>query len=534
MIILFALHVTGSVIITGMRRYLYAGVFFAGCASLAVELTASRLLGNYFGSSNLVWATIIGLVLIYLSVGYTIGGKWADRSPNFKTFFSILLWASLLIGLVPLASRPILRIASQAFDQLRVAELIGSFVSVLILFSLPVTLLGTASPFAIRLALDNKESSGKIAGRIYALSTLGSFIGTFLPVLVLIPFVGTYRTFVVISAMLMLPAWFGLCFTVDFKSAIRFLWMPAILLIATWIGLRGLDKIADNVIYEGESAYNYIQVQEIDGYRILRLNEGQGIHSIYHPNVRNYNGPWEQVLVSPFFYDPSKNPEDVNRIAILGLAAGTSAQQASIVFPHAVIDGFEIDPEIVKIGYKLFNMEIENLSVYIKDARAGLSMSSYSYDIISVDAYRPPYIPWHLTTREFFLEIKNKLTNKGTLVINVARIFDDRRLVNSLYQTIKTEFPSVYIVDIPNSLNSMIFATKNPSLFENLIQNYIDLEDSPSQNPLLMHTLEIAILNHQPNPESGIILTDDHAPIEQITNSMVFELFFSNQFGELH
>jgi spermidine synthase len=517
-----------------MRRFLYVGVFFAGCASLAVELTASRLLGNYFGSSNLVWATIIGLVLIYLSVGYTIGGKWADRSPNFKTFFSILLWASLLIGLVPLASRPILRVASQAFDQLRVAELIGSFVSVLLLFSLPVTLLGTASPFAIRLALDDKETSGKIAGRIYALSTLGSFIGTFLPVLVLIPIVGTYRTFIALSAMLMIPAWFGLWFTVSFKSAIRFLWMPVILVIATWIGIRGFDKIADNVIFEGESAYNYIQVQEIDGYRILRLNEGQGIHSIYHPQIKNYNGPWEQVLVSPFFYDPSKRPMDVKRIAILGLAAGTSAQQASIVFPEAEIDGFEIDPEIINVGYNLFNMKDENLTVYVKDARSGLIHSEYTYDIISVDAYRPPYIPWHLTTREFFLEIKHKLSDKGTLVINVARIFDDRRLVDTLYQTINTEFPSVYIVDIPNSLNSMIFATKNPSKFENLIQNYIFYEDSIMQNSILLHALEIAILNQQPNPETGIILTDDLAPIEQITNSMVFDLFFSNQFGELN
>ncbi|MBM3136986.1 MAG: spermine synthase [Chloroflexi bacterium] len=517
-----------------MRRFLYVGVFFAGCASLAVELTASRLLGNYFGSSNLVWATIIGLVLIYLSVGYTIGGKWADRSPRFETFFTILLWASFLIGIIPLASRPILSAASAAFDELRVAELIGSFVSVLLLFSIPVTLLGTASPFAIRLAIEEKESSGKTAGRIYALSTLGSFIGTFLPVLVLIPLLGTYRTFVAISLLLMLPAWLGFGFTVSFRSAIRYLWMPAILLIATWIGLRGFDKIADNIIFEGESAYNYIQVQEIDGYRILRLNEGQGIHSIYHPEIKNFNGPWEQVLVSPFFYPPSENPIRVDRIAILGLAAGTSAQQASIVFPDAKIDGFEIDPEIVEVGYDLFSMNGQNINIFIKDARAGLNQSHNSYDIISVDAYKPPYIPWHLTTREFFLEIKNMLSEKGTLVINVARIFDDRRLVDALYQTISTEFPSVYIVDIPESLNSMIFATKNSTNFENLIQNYIVLEDSSTGNPLLMHSLEIAILNQQPVPETGIILTDDHAPIEQITNSMVFDLFFSNQIGKLH
>jgi spermidine synthase len=516
-----------------MRRYLFAAVFFAGCASLAVELSASRLLGNYFGSSNLVWAAIIGLVLIYLSIGYVLGGRWADRSPQFRTFFSILLWASLFIGLVPLASRPILRAASQAFDKLMVAEMIGAFVSVLILFSIPVTLLGTASPFAVRLALEDKESSGKVSGRIYALSTLGSFIGTFLPVLVLIPAVGTYKTFIVLSLMLMAPAWAGLAKSEGLRYAARYLWMPLVLIIATLFGLNGFDKIAENIVFEGESAYNYIQVQETNGYRILRLNEGQGIHSIYHPEIRNYFGPWEQVLTAPFFYPPTENPLEVSRIAILGLAAGTSAQQAMEIFPDAKIDGFEIDPEIVAVGDEFFAMGGGDLSVFVKDARAGLSQSAYLYDIISVDAYRPPYIPWHLTTVEFFEEVKDHLSSKGTLVINVARIFNDRRLVDALYQTIEVVFENIYVVDLPNSLNTIIFATKNPSDFNYLIQNYINIQDSAAPDQLLLKTLEIAILNQQPTPKSGVVLTDDLAPVEWITNSMVFELLFSENMGEL-
>lgn len=516
-----------------MRKYLFAGVFFAGCASLAVELSASRLLGNYFGSSNLVWAAIIGLVLIYLSIGYVLGGRWADRSPQFKTFFSILLWASLFIGLIPLASRPILRVASQAFDQLMIAEMIGAFVSVLILFSIPMTLLGTASPFAVRLALEDKESSGKIAGRIYALSTLGSFIGTFLPVLVLIPAIGTYRTFIVLSLMLMAPAWIGLAEAEGIRHAARYLWMPVILIIASLFGLSGFDKIADNIVFEDESAYNYIQVQETNGYRILRLNEGQGIHSIYHPEVRNYHGPWEQVLVAPFFYPPSENPMEVSRIAILGLAAGTSAQQAMEVFPGVKIDGFEIDPEIIKVGSEYFAMGGDDLTVYANDARAGLSQSSNLYDIVSVDAYRPPYIPWHLTTVEFFEEIRAHLSDKGTLVINVARIFNDRRLVDALYQTIGKVFKDVYVVDLPDSLNTMIFATRNSSDFNNLIQNYIIVQDSKEPDQLLMQTLEVAILNQQPNPDAGMVLTDDLAPVEWITNSMVFDLIFSDNMEAL-
>lgn len=150
-----------SIIIARMRRYLYLGVFSAGAATLAVELSASRLLGNYFGSSNLVWAVIIGLILIYLSVGYSIGGKWADRSPKYETFFVILIWSALFIGVIPLASRPILKFASSAFDHMQTAAMIGSFLSVLLLFSIPITLLGTASPFAVRLALENNKEAGQ-------------------------------------------------------------------------------------------------------------------------------------------------------------------------------------------------------------------------------------------------------------------------------------------------------------------------------------------------------------------------------------
>jgi len=512
-----------------MRRYLYLGVFFAGCASLAVEMSASRLLGNYYGSSNLVWAIIIGLILIYLSVGYTIGGKWADRSPEYRTFFTILAWASLLIGLVPLAARPILRTASQAFDNMQVGVMIGAFISVLALFSLPVTLLGTASPFAVRLALQEKENAGKVAGKIYTLSTLGSFLGTFLPVLLLIPAIGTYRTFVAISAGLMLVTFFCLAMTAGFKPVLKLAWMPLVLALATFIGLRGFDKQAEGIIYEGESAYNYIQVQEINDYRMLRLNEGQGIHSIYHPTRDNFNGSWEQVLVAPYFNTAPISPEEVSEIALLGLAAGTSAREAYQVYPQATIDGFEIDPEIVSVGYDLFHMDVPSLNVYIEDARWGLSHTDARYDIISIDAYKPPYIPWHLTTQEFFKQTYDHLSDNGALVINVARILDNRRLVDSLYTTIHAVYPSVYIVDIPDTLNSMIFATRQPTQADNLIDNYIALSENSDTPNLLLSTLETAVLNIQPEPLDGTLFTDDKAPVEWITNAMIMDVFRSNQ-----
>ena len=516
-----------------MRRYLYMGVFFAGFTSLAVELSASRLLGNYFGSSNLVWAVIIGLILIYLSVGYTIGGRWADRSPNPGSFFKILLWAALGVGLIPLASRPILRMASQAFDQMQTPAMIGAFVSVLLLFSIPVTLLGTASPFAIRLALATRDEAGTIAGRIYTISTLGSFLGTFFPVLLLIPALGTYLTFVTISSIMMAVALLGLWQTVSLKAAMVNIWMPVLLAVCSLIGMRGLDKEARNIIYEGESAYNYIQVQEIEETRILRLNEGQGIHSIWHPTRDNFFGAWEQVLVAPFFNSQMTDLDDIQSMAILGLAAGTSARQAASVFPNIHIDGYEIDDVIIQIGEQYFDMRMPELTTYADDARWGITNNPKRYQVISVDAYRPPYIPWHLTTVEFFRETYDHLEEDGALVINIARIFDDRRLVDSLFATISAVYPSVYVTDIPDSFNTMVFATKSPTDFNNLIGNYIALSTKETTPPLLLTSMQITILNRQPDPEEGMILTDDHAPVEWITNQMILNFFVSGEAGKL-
>ncbi len=193
-----------------MNRYLYFAVFVSGMTTLAIEFAASRLLGSVFGTSNLVWASIIGLILIYLTAGYFIGGRWADRSPHPQTLFGILAWGAFLAGFVPLIARPVLRLAADAFDQLQVGVLFGSFTAVLVLFSIPVTLLGMISPFAIRLAISDPQAAGRISGRIYAISTLGSFVGTFLPVLVFIPLVGTTWTFFVFSEFLLLVAVAGM------------------------------------------------------------------------------------------------------------------------------------------------------------------------------------------------------------------------------------------------------------------------------------------------------------------------------------
>lgn len=508
------------------RKFLYFAVFASGLTTLAVELSASRLLGNIFGASNLVWASIIGLILIYLTVGYFLGGRWADRSPYPGTMYRIMLWGAFLIGVIPFVSQPVLRAAADAFDRLAVGVLFGSFAGVLILFSIPVTLLGTISPFAIRLAITDTQQAGTVSGRIYAISTLGSFVGTFLPVLVFIPLVGTTRTFILFSLFLTLVAMAGLYLAEGWRRALTWAWMPLVLVILALLGAGATIKATAGQIYETESAYNYIQVLERDGFRYLRLNEGQGVHSVYHPADLYYYGAWMQFLAGPFFNPPNYGPEQVKTMAIVGLAAGTAARQATAAFGPLAIDGYEIDPKIIEVGQEFFGMNLPNLNAIAEDGRWGLEHSPRQYDLIAIDAYRPPYIPWHLTTVEFFQVVKDHLAEDGVAVINVGRAPDDRRLIEALVGTLQPLFPSIHVMDIPGTFNSMIYATMQPTTPDNLYQNLLYLSARGDIHPLLLESLKITVLNIQPTPESATVFTDDRAPIEWLTNNMVLRFVF--------
>jgi len=488
--------------------------------TLAAELAASRLIGNVFGTSNLVWASIIGLILIYLSVGYFLGGKWADANPTPGAMYRVLAWGAFTLGLVPYIAGPVLKSAATAFEVLQVGILGASFIAVLILFSVPITLLGTISPFAIRLSVDDTSHAGQTSGQIYAISTLGSFIGTFLPTLVTIPAIGTTRTFLLFSLILLFVALAGLGQFASRAAMFKLLWMPAIIAVIALLASGQSLKNNRGQIYETESAYNYIQVAQQNGFTILKLNEGQGVHSIYHPDILQYNGPWDQFLVSPFFY-ANRKPSDVQRVAIVGLAAGTTARQMTAVYGAIPIDGYELDPKIVEVGRKYFGMTMPNLNVFIGDGRLGLEQSPYKYDIIAVDAYRPPYIPAHMTTQEFFEIVASHLNDDGVLTINSASVPGDRRLIDGLATTMGTIFPSIYTVDIPGTLNTMIFATKQKTQPENFALNLVTLAADPSVHPLLISTMQTTFGNLKAGYNVTTVFTDDHAPIEWIVNDMV-------------
>jgi spermidine synthase len=508
------------------KRFLMLAVFVAGMSTLAIELSASRLLGTVYGTSNIVWANIIGLILVYLSAGYFLGGRWADRWPNQTTFYRLIAWAGFTSGLIPLVAQPVLLRAAQAVERLETGLMVGSFLSVLLLFSLPVTLLGCVSPYAIRLALEDREHAGRTSGRIYALSTLGSILGTFLPVLVLIPMIGTRSTFITFSMLLMAAALIGLLIN-DRRQFIFHLWMPLVILGLGFLKASAPIKDSTGQIYEAESAYNYIQVVEQNGVGMLMLNEGQGIHSVYAPGMTATYGTWDFFLAAPYFYPPETDI-DVERLGIIGLAAGTIAKQYTQVYGPIPIDGWEIDPKIIEVGRDWFEMNEPNLNAFAQDGRWGIAHSPYKYTVIGVDAYRLPYIPFHLTTVEFFQILRDHLTEEGTVVINVGRTPMDRRLIDGMVGTLQAVFESVYVVDVPQTFNTIVFATVLPTSAENLILNELHLAANEA-NPLLIDVLRRSAENLQPTPISEVVFTDDLAPIEQITNAIALRFILSDQ-----
>ncbi len=498
-----------------MIRRLYVTAFAGGLISLALELTAARLLEPFFGTSNLVWSAIIGLILLFLSAGYALGGRWADRSPHAATLYTILVAAGAAIAVIPFAARPVLLVAARGLLAWNAGQIAGTFAAVLALFALPVTLLGCVSPFVIRLALTDLRLSGVTSGKIYAISTAGSFLGSFLPTLLLVPNLGTRRTFLLLALLSAGTGLWGL-WPADRR---RFWRLVALfpLILALLLTPPGIVKPQEGLLYETESAYNFIQVVENPaGQRVLYLNEGQGLHSVSLPQKGVLTGgTWDYFLAAPYFNPPPYPPERVGSLLVIGLAAGTIPAQYTEVYGPIPIDGVEIDPAIVDAGRAYFGMTQPNLDVHVTDGRTFLLRSGARYDVVAVDAYRLPYIPWHLTTVEFFAQVRAHLTPGGVVAINVGRTPGDWRMVSAMVATMERVFPSVHVVAVPGTLNAIVVATIQESRSENLAANLPLLAD-----PALATVAGRALEQVRDVPPSQIVFTDDRAPVEQLTNDL--------------
>ena len=501
--------------------YLYLLVFSAGFATLGVELAASRLLDPWFGNSLIVWASLIGLIMLYLAIGYTVGGRLADRSPKLSTLLRITGLAGLGVSLIPTIARPVLMIASRGVGDLDAALLIGSMMGILVIFAAPITLLGCVSPFAVRLALADVAGSGQVAGRIYTVSTVGSLLGSFLPVLILVPNLGARRTFGLLALALLTVTLVGLLRQRRWPDAV---WVFLSAVLALWLGWRpsGPIKPAAGLLFETESAYNYIQVIDAGSEYQLRLNEGEGIHSVYRKEGGVAYGIWDYFLLAPAFNPAPYRPVSVRHVAIIGLAGGTMARLFTDAYGPIAIEGAELDPAIIAVGRTWFAMTMPNLTAVATDGRRFLQQQGQAYDLIAVDAYRPPYIPFHLTSVEFFTLANERLAEDGVVAVNVGRTHTDYSLVDAIVATMAQVFPSVYILDEPDEGgplgNTLVIATRRPTSLADFRANL-----SEFNHPLLAEVATSAAQQaHTASVRSTApIFTDDRAPVEQVVHALV-------------
>jgi spermidine synthase len=478
-----------------------------GAASLGAEIAAARLLAPWFGASTIIWANTIATVLVALSAGYWVGGRLADRDPTLAGLSRLVLGAAALLAIVPFIAGPFLRVSVDALDRVQAGAFAGSLFAVLILVAAPVLLLGAVAPYAVRLSVRSVEEAGRVAGRLYAISTLGSLAGVFLSALLLIPLVGTRRTFLT----------FALSLAVVAVPALgrRFVLAPLALaaLLAVPVGTVKATGGA-RVIWDKETEYQYARVvQADDGERTLELNEGEAIHSVYRPGEWLTGDYWDEMLVLPF----AGGAGAPRSVAILGNAAGTTARAYGHFFPRTRVDGVEIDGALTDVGRRLFDLRGPNLHLHTADARPFLRRTDRTFDLIVVDAYRQPYIPFYLSTREFFALARKHLTPRGMIVINVGHPERSDGLEKVLSATMGAELRTV-LRDPSERTNTMLVGTDAP------ISGAALRRAAPGLPVGLQSVAAAAAARLAPPLRGGRVYTDDVAPVEWLIDTSIVQV----------
>jgi spermidine synthase len=491
--------------------YLLAIAFLTGLCVVGVEISSSRLLGPYFGTSIYVWTNIIGVVLAALAVGYYFGGKLSEKYPDLRILLGFVFSAGLLFLIAPQLAKFLagaINPESFGIGSWLTGIFLSSFLVSLLLFGLPLVLLGMVSPFLIKIYAQDQNRVGEISGKIFFWSTLGSIVGTFLPTLWMIPAFGTKRTIAAFGMILVLTGISGL----PLRKFLVFLAIPVGLAL---LAFRSSTISADaNLIYETESAYQYIKVLEDSKQnRYLVFDEGLGIESFYS----------KEGILTGSFYDyfnllPALINKPGQKVLIIGLAGGTMARQLRHFFGDLEIDGVEIDQKVVEVAKDYFGLDELDVNVFVQDGRSFLRQSQKIYDLIIVDAFRNElYIPWTMTTEEFWRSAENHLSEDGLLAINVNASADSE-LLASIANTQAKVFRHVYLADFAGTgiVNSMLVSGGSDLNLSNL-----------SGLPAELKELAAPFLKAKELQYDSMVatLTDDKAPVELMTEKAITKFF---------
>jgi len=487
---------------------------------MAVELTASRLLAPFFGTSLFVWTNIIAVIMAALAVGYWLGGKISERRPQMSVLLKIIFAGGIFCYVIPFTTEPLSIYLLKDFAVFTPASwliLISSFCATLVLFFIPIMLVGMTSPFLIKLLSTSHSDVGNVSGTIFAISTVGSIIGTFLPSLVFIAWVGSKRTILIFAIVLIIISAYGLA------RRKQYIYLLGLLLIIGPFIIPTALRPEESTILETESVYQYIQVQEQEGMNLLRYNEGTGIQSIFHPDkFTTGHAYFDMMAASPALFEA-----DNLRVLNIGLAGGTAVRSMTHLFEgikNITIDGVEIDAKVIEIAEDHFDLNLENLTIHIADGRVFTRLTKEKYELVLIDAYsNQVYIPWHLTTDEFFKEVEAVMYDDAIMAINLNATSVESDLYQAVSNTIANNFEYVFSMQVPGSFNYLIFASNERIPFSRLIESEV-VQSSGLLFALVLYMVENAE-NIRYNQEIPI-LTDDKAPIEHMTDAMYWNLIF--------
>ncbi|MBR6384260.1 MAG: fused MFS/spermidine synthase [Lachnospiraceae bacterium] len=489
---------------------------------MAVELGASRLLAPYFSSSQIVWTIIIGTIMIAMALGNIYGGRAADKNPNPDRLYARIIIAAIWIALIPVLGKYVIVLISGIliFAVNKNFLIIAGFVACMVIFVFPLFLLGTVTPSLVKYTVDNLDDNGKLVGNLNAANTIGSIIGTFVPTFISIPAVGTSITFLIFAGILLiLSAVYFITSKISMKKIKR---LPASIVIfalcCTFGWKSNFAFWQNNLLYEGESIYNYLQVYDDDRAIYFSTNVLFSIQSVYLKEKGLTGYYYDFAMAAPFM--SGVNEKDALDILILGNGTGTFATQCERYFDKDLhITGVEIDDKITKLAKEYFELP-EDVEVITYDGRAYLNAIDKKYDVIMVDAYQDITIPFQMSSIEFFTLVKEHLKDDGVMVVNMNMKSNAKGGINDyLSDTICQVFSESYYADTSALGNREFFASNNPEMLDVFAKN-VELEEDESLL-FMMNRVSDRLTEYE---AGDLVMTDDKAPVELLGMKVIDEL----------
>lgn len=471
------------------------------------------MLAPTFGNSIYVWGSLIGVFLAALSVGYWIGGQVADRFPHYGVFSGLVFLAGLLTVPIPV-------VAPRLLEWITLADLgprAGPLVAATVLFFPASLVMGTVSPFAVRLATRTVQTVGNTAGRLYALSTLGSIVGCLAAAFWLISVLGVREIVFVLGLVEMAMALVGL---VVWRRRLPASVAATAVLILGLALPRAFPADPPGVIYARDTVYHRITVSDEGGVRYLKLDN-------YWQSAMDLEDPQRTVFrYADYMHAGMLFAPDPVRVLLIGVGGGTIPKQYLTYYPQVQMDIVDIDLHVIEVARRYFRVPVGGrLRAFAEDGRQFVRRSPERYDQILMDAYLRDTIPFHLATREFFWEVRATLTPRGVFVMNVIGALSGphSQLFRAIYRTLRSVFPAVYVFPVeygtggvPEALRNIIVvgAQTPPEPPEAVQGRYARLRD---RIRVAGFDAVVGDLYTQPIPTDDVpLLSDNYAPVDAL------------------